>query len=297
MRIVIAGGTGFLGTALIRTFRADGHRVLVLSRRPRHGDDRAWSPADPSARSWMSVVDGADAVINLAGESIATRRWTDARKRALRESRVNATTALVDAIEAARQRPAVFLSASAIGIYGDRGDEPLTEDSAAGADFLAGICVEWERLAQRASAASRVVLLRTGLVLDRSGGVLPPLALPFRLFVGGPVGSGRQYMSWIHLDDWVGLVTWALTTNLVSGPLNLTAPAPVTNADFGRALGHALGRPSFMPTPAFALRLALGEMADALILGGQRVLPAKAEGMGYQFRYAQLERALRAMFA
>lgn len=297
MRIVIAGGTGFLGTALIRAFRADGHRVLVLSRRPRHGDDRAWSPGDPSARSWMSVVDGADAVINLAGESIATRRWTDARKRALRESRVNATTALVDAIEAARQRPAVFLSASAIGIYGDRGDEPLTEDSAAGADFLAGICLEWERLAQRAAAASRVVLLRTGLVLDRSGGALPPLALPFRLFVGGPVGSGRQYMSWIHLDDWVGLVTWALTTNIVSGPLNLTAPAPVTNADFGRALGHALGRPSFMPTPAFALRLALGEMADALILGGQRVLPAKAEGMGYQFRYPQLEGALRAMFA
>jgi uncharacterized protein (TIGR01777 family) len=297
MTIVIAGGTGFLGAALIRAFRADGHRALVLTRRPRREDDRAWNPGDPSDRSWMTVVDGADAVINLAGESIATRRWTAARKRALRDSRVNATTSLVQAIEAARRRPPVLLSASAIGIYGNRGDESLTEDSAPGSDFLAGICLEWERLARKAAPASRVVLLRTGLVLHRSGGVLPPLALPFRLFVGGPVGSGRQYMSWIHLDDWVGLVKWALATNIVLGPLNLTAPAPVTNADFGRALGRALGRPSFMPTPAFALKLALGEMADALILGGQRVLPARAQAMGYEFRYAQLESALKAVFA
>jgi uncharacterized protein (TIGR01777 family) len=296
MTIVIAGGTGFLGAALVRAFRADGHRVLVLTRRPRREDDRAWNPGDPSDRSWMTVVDGADAVINLAGESIATRRWTEARKRALRDSRVNATTSLVQAIEAARRRPPVLLSASAIGVYGNRGDESLTEDSAPGSDFLAGLCLEWERLARTASPASRVVLLRTGLVLHRSGGVLPPLALPFRLFVGGPVGSGRQYMSWIHLDDWVGLVKWALATNIVLGPLNLTAPAPVTNADFGRALGRALGRPSFMPTPAFALKLALGEMADALILGGQRVLPARAQAMGYRFQYMALEDALSAIY-
>ena len=297
MTIVIAGGTGFLGAALIRTFRADGHHVLVLTRRPRHDDDRAWSPGDPSDRSWMTAIDGADAVINLAGESIAARRWSATRKRALRDSRVNATTSLVQAIEAARRRPPVLLSASAIGIYGNRGDEPLTEDAAPGSDFLATICLEWERLARTASPASRVVLLRTGLVLHRSGGVLPPLALPFRLFVGGPVGSGRQFMSWIHLDDWVGLVRWALATATVSGPLNLTSPAPVTNAAFGRALGRALGRPSFVPTPAFALKLALGEMADALILGGQRVLPARAQAMGYEFRYAQLESALKAVFA
>jgi uncharacterized protein len=297
MTIVIAGGTGFLGSALIRSFRADGHRVLVLTRRPRHGDDRAWTPGDTTNRSWMDVVDGADAVINLAGESIATRRWTNARKGALRESRVNATTSLVQAIDTAQRRPPVFLSASAIGIYGDRGDVPLTEDSAPGADFLASICLEWERLARTAAPASRIVLLRTGLVLNRSGGVLPPLALPFRLFVGGPVGSGRQFMSWIHLDDWVGIVRWALATNGVSGPLNLTAPAPVTNADFGRALGRALGRPSFMPTPAFPLRLALGEMADALILGGQRVLPARAEAMGYRFKYATVDEALRAIYS
>jgi uncharacterized protein len=297
MTIVIAGGTGFLGSALIRSFRAEGHRVLVLTRRPRHGDDRAWTPGDTTNRSWMDVVDGADAVINLAGESIATRPWTNARKSALRESRVNATTSLVQAIGTAQRRPPVFLSASAIGIYGNRGDEPLTEDSAPGADFLASICLEWERLARTAAPASRVVLLRTGLVLNRSGGVLPPLALPFRLFVGGAVGSGRQFMSWIHLDDWVGIVRWALATNGVSGPLNLTAPAPVTNADFGRALGRALGRPSFIPTPAFPLRLALGEMADALILGGQRVLPARAEAMGYRFKYATVDDALRAIYS
>jgi hypothetical protein len=297
MTIVIAGGTGFLGSALVQAFRSDGHRVRVLTRRPRHEDDHAWAPGDSSNRSWMTVVDGADAVINLAGESIATRRWTQARKRALRDSRVNATTSLVQAMDVAPRRPPVFLSASAIGIYGDRGDEPLREDSAPGSDFLAGICLEWERLARAAAPASRVVLLRTGLVLHRSGGVLPPLALPFRGFVGGPVGSGRQYMSWIHLDDWVGLVRWALVTNGVSGPLNLTAPAPVTNADFGRALGHALRRPSVMPAPAFAMRLALGEMADALILGGQRVLPARAQAMGYRFRYASLEQALRAVYA
>jgi uncharacterized protein (TIGR01777 family) len=295
MTIVIAGGTGFLGAALIRALRAAGHRVLVLTRRPRHDDHRAWNPGDPSDRSWMTVVDGADAVINLAGESIATRRWTATRKRALRDSRVTATTALVEAIDAARRRPPMLLSASAIGVYGDRGDEPLTEDSAPGSDFLAGLCLEWERLARTASPASRVVLLRTGLVLHRSGGVLPPLALPFRLFVGGPVGSGRQFMSWIHLDDWVGLVTWALATNVL-GPLNLTAPAPVTNVDFGRALGRALRRPSFMPAPAFALRLALGEMADALILGGQRVLPARAQAMGYRFQYTALEDALSAIY-
>ena len=296
MTLVIAGGTGFLGSALIRAFRADGHRVLVLTRRPRHDDDRVWNPSDPSDRSWMTVVDGVDAVINLAGESIATRRWTAARKRALLDSRVNATTSLVQAMDAARRQPQVLLNASAIGVYGNRGDESLTEDSAPGSDFLAGICLEWERLARKASPASRVVLLRTGLVLHRSGGVLPPLALPFRLFVGGPVGSGRQFMSWIHLDDWVGLVRWALATATLSGPLNLTAPAPVTNADFGRALGRALGRPSFMPTPAFALKLALGEMADALILGGQRVLPARGQAMGYRFQYMALEDALSAIY-
>ena len=244
----------------------------------------------------MRVVDGADAVINLAGESIAGGRWTHARKKAIRDSRVQATSALVTALATAARRPPVFLSASAIGIYGNRGDEPLTEDSSAGSDFLADVCRDWERLALEAAPASRVVPLRTGLVLDRRGGALPQLALPFRLFVGGPVGSGRQYMSWIHIDDWVAMVQWALTTSAVSGAINLTAPTPVTNAEFSRTLGRVLHRPAFMRAPAMALRLVLGEMADALVLGGQRVLPARAQTMRYTFTYDRLASALQAIY-
>src|SRR5262245_35064224 len=202
MTIVVAGGTGFLGTTLVKTLRADGHRVLVLTRHPRHDDDRAWEPAAHGPQSWMDAVDGADAVVNLAGESIAGARWTAARKEAIRTSRLQATGALVAALAAAARRPSVFISASAIGFYGDRGDEPLTEDSSPGSDFLAGVCRDWERLALDAAPGSRVVCLRTGLVLAGDGGALPQLTLPFRLFAGGPVGSGRQYMSWIHIDDW-----------------------------------------------------------------------------------------------
>ena len=293
MAIVIAGGTGLLGSRLVRALRSAGRRVLVLTRHPRHDDDRQWSP---TSRDWVGIVDGADAVINLAGESIAGGRWTPARKKAIRDSRVDATSALVDAINAAEQRPPVFLSASAVGIYGNRGGETLTEDSEAGFDFLADVCRDWERLALEASPGSRVVRLRTGLVLDRDGGALPQLALPFRLFAGGPVGSGQQFMSWIHLDDWVAMVVWSLTTSAVSGAINLTAPAPVTNDAFARTLGRVLHRPAFMRAPAFALKLVMGEMAEALVLGGQRVLPARAQSMGYRFKYVELESALRAIY-
>jgi uncharacterized protein len=295
MTVVIAGGTGLLGTALARALRADGHHVLVLTRHPRHDDDRNWSPDPAGSRDWMRVVDGADAVINLAGESIAGGRWTHARKKAIRDSRIQATSALVTALSTAARRPPVFLSASAMGFYGNRGDEPLTEDSSAGSDFLADVCRDWERLALEAAPASRVVRLRTGLVLDRRGGALPQLALPFRFFAGGPVGSGRQYMSWIHIDDWVAMVQWALATS-VSGAINLTAPTPVTNEEFARTLGRVLRRPAFMRAPAFALRLVMGEMADALALGGQRVLPARAQTMRYTFKYESLLAALRAIF-
>lgn len=296
MTVVIAGGTGLLGTALVRALRADRHRVLVLTRHPRHDDDRSWSPDPAASRDWMRVVDGADALINLAGESIAGGRWTHARKTAIRDSRVQATSALVTALATAARRPPVFLSASAIGIYGNRGDEPLTEDSSAGSDFLAGVCRDWERLALEAAPASRVVRLRTGLVLDRRGGALPQLALPFRLFAGGPIGSGRQYMSWIHIDDWVAMVQWVLATSAVSGAINLTAPTPVTNEEFSRTLGRVLHRPAFMRAPAMALRLVMGEMADALVLGGQRVLPARAQTMRYTFKYDSLPAALRAIY-
>lgn len=297
MQIAIAGGTGFLGTALVAALRADGNRVRVLTRRPRHADDIAWNPEEQDARPWSTVIDGADAVINLAGESIAGTRWNAARKQAIRRSRLQATGALVSAIGDARRRPPVFISASAIGFYGNRGDERLTEDSSPGSDFLAEVCRDWERIAMELATMTRVVRVRTGIVLGRSGGALPPMAVPFRLFVGGPVGTGQQYMSWIHVDDWVAMVRWALATDAVSGAINLTAPAPVTNTEFARALGRALHRPSFMRTPALALRVLLGgEMADALVLGGQRVLPARAETMGFSFKYETIESALRAVY-
>lgn len=296
MTIVVAGGSGFLGTALVTALRHDGHRVLVLTRQPRHADDRPWDPANEASLDWMRVMNEADAVINLAGESIAQGRWSEARKHALRQSRVQATGAIVRAIAAAEPRPATLISASAVGFYGNRGDEILTEESSPGSDFLAAVCRDWERLALEASAL-RVVRLRTGLVLQRHGGTLKPLEIVFKLFAGGPVGDGRQYMSWIHIDDWVAIVRWVLASDYVTGALNLTAPLPVTNAEFATALGRALHRPAIMPAPAFAVRLLLGEMGDALILSGQRVVPARAQAMGFRFQYETIDAALHALYA
>jgi uncharacterized protein (TIGR01777 family) len=296
MQIVVAGGSGFLGSALVASWRSEGHQVTVLTRQPRGDDQLAWSPGTSGDGSWTRAVGAADAVINLAGESIAGRRWTTARKAAIRDSRVRATRALAAAITMAPQPPSVFISASGVGVYGPRGDEPVTEDTPPGFDFLASVCRDWESEALVASSSTRVVLLRTGLVLSKKGGALPQIALPFQVFAGGPLGSGRQYMPWIHLEDWLALTRWALTTPSVTGPLNFAAPNPVTNAEFARALGRALGRPAFMPAPAFALRLALGEMADALLLTGQRVLPAKARALGFGFRYETIDEALRAIY-
>lgn len=296
MKVIVAGGTGFLGTPLVARLRSDGHDVSILSRRPRGAGEIAWSP-DGTAGPWADAIDGAGAVINLAGESIAGGRWTAARKTAIRESRIRATRSLVNAIAKAPRRPATFVSASAVGYYGPRGDEPLTEESPPGSDFLATVCRDWEAEALRAGAGTRVVLLRTGLVLGNGGGALPQIALPFRLFAGGPVGSGRQYWSWIHRDDWVELVRWALQTTGVSGPINLTAPNPVTNREFASTMGRVMRRPAFMPAPGFAMKLLLGEMADALLLTGQRVLPAKPRAAGYTFRFESLQPALQDLLA
>jgi uncharacterized protein (TIGR01777 family) len=293
MRIVVAGGTGFLGRALVQHLR-DAHEVSILTRRPRGPADVVWSPDEPTG-TWTSAVQSADAVINLAGESIAGRRWTAERKQAILRSRVAATSALAGAIARA-PHPPLLISASATGIYGPHGDEPLTEDTPPGTDFLAEVCRQWEAQAQAVAHVTRVVLLRTGLVLEHDGGALPQLALPFRFFAGGPLGSGRQYVSWIHRDDWVEMVRWSLGTQAASGALNVTAPTPVTNAEFARTLGRVLHRPALVPTPGFALRLALGEMADAAILSGQRVLPAKAQSLGFAFRYEALEPALRSIY-
>ena len=293
MRVVIAGGTGFLGTALVSRLRESGHAATVLTRHPRSTQDVQWNPYGPPA-DWAHVLEGADAVINLTGAPIA-RRWTRAHKQEMWKSRVLSTRALVAAMRSVRRMPATLVNASAIGIYGDRGDAPLTEESAPGSGFLASLVEEWEKEAQSAAPDARVVLLRTGIALSREGGAFPQMALPFRLFAGGPLGSGRQYVSWIHRDDWTAMVSWALTAAAVSGPLNATAPHPVTNLELARTLGRVLRRPAFMPAPAFALRAMLGEMAEA-ILTGQRVRPAQAQTLGFDFRYPDLDGALRAIY-
>jgi uncharacterized protein (TIGR01777 family) len=292
VQFIIAGGTGLLGAALARALRADHHAVSILTRTPRTPHDVAWDPEAPG--DWRAAVARADAVVNLAGESIAGRRWTTARKQAILDSRLRATRALAGAI-AESSRPPVFVSGSAVGIYGPRGDEAITEESAPGSDFLAQVCTAWEREANAVAALTRVVLLRTGVVLARGGGALPQMALPFTFFAGGPIGSGRQFVPWIHVDDWVAMTMWAATSDAVRGPLNVTAPNPVRNRALASALGRALHRPSFMPAPAIAIRIALGEMADAVV-NGQRVLPAKAQALGFEFRYPTLDAALRALY-
>jgi uncharacterized protein (TIGR01777 family) len=292
MNIVVAGGTGFLGTALVTRLRQDGHGVTVLTRAPRQPHEVRWDPYGSPA-GWVHELQHADAVINLAGASIS-KRWTAAHKREMWNSRIQATRTLVDAMTSLSRVPPTLLSGSAVGIYGPRGDEPLTEQSAPGAGFLASLGREWEKEALAAAPQTRVVLLRTGIALDRGGGALPLMALPFRFFVGGRIGSGRQYLSWIHRDDWVAMVTWALKSKL-SGPLNVTAPIPVTNAEFSGTLGQVLRRPSLLPVPAIALRVVVGEMAGELVTG-QRVLPEKARAGGFAFQYPDVETALREIY-
>ena len=304
MHVVIAGGRGFLGTPLSRALADDGHAVVVLTRRdaspsppaaPGRITSARWQPDGP-IDALAAVLDGVDVVVNLAGESIAGRRWSAAQKARIRDSRVPVTRSLAAAVRTAVSRPTVLINASAVGYYGWHGGEILDETAEAGADFLATVCREWEQAAMAAADVARVALIRTGIVLARNGGALAEMVRPFRLCVGGPLGSGRQYMSWIHQTDWVDLVRWTIGTQTAAGPINATAPNPVTNAQFSRELAHALRRPSWLPAPAFALRLALGEMADALLLSGQRVVPARAMALGFRFTYADLGPALTALF-
>jgi uncharacterized protein (TIGR01777 family) len=308
MRVVIAGGTGFLGSPLAETYAEEGHDVRVLSRGLVSGDSRhdpgtgvpgvtrvGWVP-DGKTGPWAATLDGANAVINLTGESIDGGRWTADRKARIRDSRILATRSLATAIAAASAPPPVFISGSAVGYYGPHGNEPLTESAPPGRDFLAEVCRAWEEEAQRATRpGTRVVTLRTGLVLERSGGALKRMLLPFRFFAGGPLGSGRQYQSWIHRLDWTELVRWIVETPQAIGPVNATAPHPVSNRELARALGHALHRPSLMPAPGFALKIVLGEMAGS-ILTGQRVIPARALELGYIFRYPEIDQAFRGLF-
>lgn len=295
MRIVIAGGSGFLGTALVRAWQAGGASVQVLTRRASRPTDVVWDPSDPQA-PWTAALEGVDVVVNLAGDPLERGRWTDQKKTSIRRSRIGATHTLATVIGRLARPPRVFLSGSAIGIYGPRGAEPLTETAPAGADFLASVCAEWEAAAQPAASTTRLVFLRTGLVLDRDAGALPRMALPVRFGAGGPLGSGQQYWSWIHLDDWVGIAKWIVERETIHGPVNLTAPGAVTNRDFVRVLGRTLHRPAVLPAPGFALRLLLGEMADALILNGQRVVPDVALQSGFAFRFPELGPALAAIY-
>jgi uncharacterized protein (TIGR01777 family) len=293
--IVIAGGSGFLGQKLAKRLEAGGSTVLALTRKPatRPGQIQ-WNP-DGSAGTLARHLEGITAVVNLAGEGIADKRWTPARKEALRVSRVRSTRTLVNAIAECSTPPRVFVSGSAIGYYGALGDEPVIESTPAGSDFLARLCVEWEQEARAAqSRVGRVVIVRTGLALDADHGALARMLLPFKLGLGATLGSGAQYMSWIHVDDWTALVETLIKDDRASGAFNLTAPEPVTNRVFTRTLGRVLGRPAFFVAPAFVLRTALGELASAL-LTGQRVLPACAEQLGFRFSYRSLEPALRSL--
>lgn len=294
MKILISGSHGLVGTALVRSLVEDAHEVVRLVRR---GDtigelEVEWHPNQ--GRIDAQRLEGFDAVVHLAGESIASGRWTDEKKRSIRDSRVKGTSLLSESLAHLSRPPAVFISASAIGYYGNRGDEELTETSAPGNDFLASVCVEWEEATRPASEQGiRTVLARFGVILDREGGALSKMLTPFRMGIGGRVGDGRQWMSWIALDDVINALKFLLLDATVRGPVNIVAPNPVTNAEFTKTLGRVLSRPTFFPVPAFGARLAFGEVADALLLSSQRVEPAVLTEKGFAPYWPRLEPALQ----
>jgi hypothetical protein len=288
MRVTITGASGLIGSRLVRALSERGDEVTTLSRDPARGVP--WDPAQPAP---AEALNGRDAVIHLAGENVAQRWSPDARKR-IRQSRELGTHNLVRGLERTDARPATLVSASAVGYYGHAGDEKLTEDAPAGDDFLAQVCVAWENEAQRAETLGlRVVRIRTGVVLDKDGGALGKMLLPFRLGAGGPVAGGNQYMPWIHADDLVGLYLAALDDPRYTGPVNASAPEPVTNKAFSKALGRALGRPAVAPIPGFAIRALYGDMAE-IVTQGQRAVPAKALALGHAFQHPDLDEALNA---
>lgn len=294
MKILMSGASGLVGTALTKSLEADGHEVnpLVRYSTAYGAKEIEWNPARYSIA--MSRIEGFDAVIHLAGESIAEGRWTDEKKKRIRDSRVKGTQLLSESIASLATPPRVFLSASASGYYGDRGDEILTEASQPGDDFLADVCVAWENATRDAAEKGiRTVNLRFGIILAQDGGALAKMLPPFRMGVGGRVGDGKQWMSWIALEDVVAAIKQALEDEALHGPVNVVTPNPVTNAEFTKTLGRVLSRPTIFPIPAFGVRLAFGELADALLLASQRVEPAKLKQVNFEFRYPRLEEALR----
>jgi uncharacterized protein (TIGR01777 family) len=299
MKFVIAGASGFIGSALVQRLSQRGDSLKLLSRNPRSPAktaDREWLVWEPGVSGdWEKSVDGADGVINLAGEGIAEKRWTERQKELIRSSRIESTRALVHAIAKAKEKPKFLINASAVGYYGSRGDETLTEESAAGKDFLARLCVAWEEEATKAQDHGvRVARLRTGIVLAKGRGVLAKMVPPFKFFVGGPLGSGQQWLPWIHIEDEVGLILFLIESATARGSFNAVSPNPVTMEEFCRVLGKVLNRPSWASVPASALTLLLGEMAD-MVLGGQRVLPKAAEKLGYNFKHPTITEALESL--
>lgn len=298
MKILISGASGLIGTALVSALRVQGHNVarLVRTRSAASAGDIAWDPM--AATIDVAAMEGLDAAVHLSGASIAQGRWTPARKAVIRSSRIDTTRVLVDALASLRQKPRVFVSASAIGCYGDRGDEILTESSTIGTDFLALAVRDWEAEASRAEISGiRTVMLRFGVILSGGAGALPQMLMPFKFGLGGRLGSGKQWMSWIALEDAVGIVCSAMANENLAGPLNAVAPNPLTNAEFTRVAAVVLHRPAIFAAPAFALRIGLGEMADALLLASQRVVPERLLAAGYAFRFPEFESALRSVLA
>ena len=295
MKILVTGSSGLVGSQLLPALRTLGHDVVPLVRdQSRVTEESAfWDPAGGQVDA--AALEDCDAAVNLAGESIAAGRWSEKRKQAIRTSRTSATRTIAGALARLEPRPRVLINASAIGYYGSRGDERLDESSATGSgDFLSGVCRDWESATRPAAEAGvRVVLARFGVILSRHGGALAKMLLPFKLALGGKVGRGNQYMSWIAVDDVTGAIIHCLANSSLAGPLNFVAPRPVTNLEFTRTLGRVLGRPTIFPMPALAARAAFGQMGQELLLGGQRVEPARLLGSGYAFKFPELEAALR----
>ena len=298
MKVVVGGANGLIGKRLVAALRARGDEVVALVRKPEAAAFAAgttvaqWDGKTQGA--WAAHLDGADAVVNLAGANVGAKRWNDAWKKEIMDTRIASTAAVVEAIRAAKQRPAAFVSASAVGFYGDRGDAALDELAGPGTGFLAEVCQKWEDEARTAEPLGvRVALVRTGVVLapEAEGGALQQMAVPFKLFAGGPIGSGRQWLPWIHIDDEVALFLWAIDSKGAAGPINAAAPGAQTMKEFCKALGQALHRPSWAPVPGAVLKLVVGEFADVL-LGGQRLLPKKALDAGFTFRFPESGAAL-----
>ncbi|MBL8152558.1 MAG: TIGR01777 family oxidoreductase [Anaerolineae bacterium] len=306
MRVIITGGTGLIGRTLANSLAKDHHEVIVLSRNTNKtsgldGGVKVVGWDASTAQGWGELADGAGAIVNLAGESIAgegfpPKPWTTERKRRIRDSRIHAGKAVLEAITAAKNKPGVLIQSSAVGYYGMQGDKDLTEESPIGGDFQAQVCKDWEAVTQPVETMGvRRVVIRTGIVMTTKGGVLPLMALPFKLFAGGPIGSGKQLISWVHLDDEIAAIRFLMENTSASGAYNLSAPNPQSNAALGRAIARALGRPYWLPAPAFAFKLAFGELST-LLLDGQRVLPKRLLAAGFTFQHPEIEAALRDVF-